>query len=412
MSKVIIVGGGAAGMMAGIAAAENGNEVHLFEKNEKLGKKLFITGKGRCNITNACDMEDLMKQIVTNSRFLYSAFHTFDNMAVMDFFERIGLPVKIERGQRVFPQSDHSSDVIKVLQRYLEQLGVHIYLNTKVNQIIEEEGRFKKIIYGNRNETMTADACIVATGGLSYQSTGSTGDGYRFAEWMGHTVTKLSPSLVALNVRESFAPELMGLTLKNVEVKLLQGKKMLYSDMGEMLFTHFGVSGPLILSASSYVAEEVLKGNDLPVIQVDLKPALSEEQLDARLLSDFDEAKNKAFKNALDKLLPQRMIDVIVSLSGIDPDKKVNAVSKEERKKLGYLLKHLELHVTGLRDYKEAVITKGGISVKEIVPSTMESKLVSGLYFVGEVLDVDAMTGGFNLQIAWSTGYAAGSSIY
>ena len=412
MSKVIIVGGGAAGMMAGIAAAENGNEVHLFEKNEKLGKKLFITGKGRCNITNACDMEDLMKQIVTNSRFLYSAFHTFDNMAVMDFFERIGLPVKIERGQRVFPQSDHSSDVIKVLQRYLEQLGVHIYLNTKVNQIIEEEGQFKKIIYGNRNETMTADACIVATGGLSYQSTGSTGDGYRFAEWMGHTVTKLSPSLVALNVRESFAPELMGLTLKNVEVKLLQGKKMLYSDMGEMLFTHFGVSGPLILSASSYVAEEVLKGNDLPVIQVDLKPALSEEQLDARLLSDFDEAKNKAFKNALDKLLPQRMIDVIVSLSGIDPDKKVNAVSKEERKKLGYLLKHLELHVTGLRDYKEAVITKGGISVKEIVPSTMESKLVSGLYFVGEVLDVDAMTGGFNLQIAWSTGYAAGSSIY
>lgn len=412
MSKVIIVGGGAAGMMAGIAAAENGNEVHLFEKNEKLGKKLFITGKGRCNITNACDMEDLMKKIVTNSRFLYSAFHTFDNMAVMDFFERIGLPVKIERGQRVFPQSDHSSDVIKVLQRYLEQLGVHIYLNTKVNQIIEEEGRFKKIIYGNRNETMTADACIVATGGLSYQSTGSTGDGYRFAEWMGHTVTKLSPSLVALNVRESFAPELMGLTLKNVEVKLLQGKKMLYSDMGEMLFTHFGVSGPLILSASSYVAEEVLKGNDLPVIQVDLKPALSEEQLDARLLSDFDEAKNKAFKNALDKLLPQRMIDVIVFLSGIDPDKKVNAVSKEERKKLGYLLKHLELHVTGLRDYKEAVITKGGISVKEIVPSTMESKLVSGLYFVGEVLDVDAMTGGFNLQIAWSTGYAAGSSIY
>ena len=327
MSKVIIVGGGAAGMMAAIAAAENGNEVHLFEKNEKLGKKLFITGKGRCNITNACDMEDLMKQIVTNPRFLYSAFHTFDNMAVMDFFERIGLEIKTERGMRVFPQSDHSSDVIKVLQRYLEQLGVHINLNTEVKNMIAEDGQFKKIIYGSRNESMEADACIVATGGLSYQSTGSTGDGYRFARQLGHTVTKLSPSLVALNIKEAFAPRLMGLTLKNVELKLLQGKKILYSDMGELLFTHFGISGPLVLSASSYTAEELLKGHELPVVQVDLKPALTEEMLDARLLADFEEAKNKSFKNALDKLLPQRMIEVIVELSGIDPDKKVNAVS-------------------------------------------------------------------------------------
>lgn len=411
MSKVIVVGGGAAGMMAAIAAAENGNEVHLFEKNEKLGKKLFITGKGRCNITNACDMEDLMKQIVTNPRFLYSAFHTFDNMAVMDFFERIGLEIKTERGMRVFPQSDHSSDVIKVLQRYMEQLGVHIYLNTEVKNVVAEDARFKKIVFG-RNEFMTADACIVATGGLSYQSTGSTGDGYRFAKQAGHTVTKLSPSLVALNIKEEFAPRLMGLTLKNVELKLLQGKKVLYSDMGEMLFTHFGISGPLVLSASSYTAEELLKGHELPVVQVDLKPALTEEQLDARVLSDFEEAKNKSFKNALDKLLPQRMIEVVVELSGIEPEKKVNAVSKEERRQLVYLLKHLTMHISGLRDYKEAVITKGGISVKEIVPSTMESKLVSGLYFAGEVLDVDAMTGGFNLQIAWSTGYAAGSSIY
>ncbi len=411
MSKVIVVGGGAAGMMAAIAAAENGNEVHLLEKNEKLGKKLFITGKGRCNITNACDMEDLMKQIVTNPRFLYSAFNTFDNMAVMDFFERIGLEIKTERGMRVFPQSDHSSDVIKALQHYLEQLGVHIYLNTEVKNVVTEEGMFKKVVYGSRNESMMADACIIATGGLSYQSTGSTGDGYRFAKQAGHTVTKLSPSLVALTVKEEFAPRLMGLTLKNVEVKLLQGKKILYSDMGEMLFTHFGISGPLVLSASSYTAEEILKGNELPVVQVDLKPALTEEQLDTRILSDFEDAKNKCFKNALDKLLPQRMIEVIIELSGIDPEKKVNAVSKEERRKLVYLLKHLTMHITGLRDYKEAVITKGGISVKEIVPSTMESKLVSGLYFAGEVIDVDAMTGGFNLQIAWSTGYVAGSSV-
>ncbi len=411
MSKVLVIGGGAAGMMAAIAAAENGNDVHLFEKNEKLGKKLFITGKGRCNITNACDMEDLMKQIVTNPRFLYSAFHTFDNMAVMDFFERIGLEIKTERGMRVFPQSDHSSDVIKVLQRYLEQLGVHIYLNTEVKNIVAEDGKFQKILYG-RNDSMTADACIVATGGLSYQSTGSTGDGYRFAKQLGHTVTKLSPSLVALNVKEEFAPRLMGLTLKNVELKLLQGKKVLYSDMGELLFTHFGISGPLVLSASSYTAEEMLKDHEMPMVQIDLKPALTEEMLDARLLSDFEGTKNKSFKNALDKLLPQRMIEVIVELSGIDPEKKVNAISKEERRQLGYLLKHLTMHITGLRDYKEAVITKGGITVKEIVPSTMESKLVSGLYFAGEVLDVDAMTGGFNLQIAWSTGYAAGSSIY
>lgn len=411
MSKVIVVGGGAAGMMAAVAAAENGNEVHLFEKNEKLGKKLFITGKGRCNITNACEMEDLMKQIVTNSRFLYSAFHMLDNVGVMDFFERIGLPLKTERGMRVFPESDHSSDVIKVLQKYLEQLGVSIYLNTEVRQIVEEAGQFKKIVYGNHKE-MEADACIVATGGLSYQSTGSTGDGYRFAKELGHTVTKLSPSLVALNVEETFAKELMGLTLKNVEVKLVQGKKVLYFDRGEMLFTHFGVSGPLILSASSYVAEQVLKGKELPILQIDLKPALTEEQLDARLLADFEEAKNKSFKNSLNQLLPQRMIEVVVALSGIDAEKKVNAISKEERRQLGYLLKHLTLHITGLRDYKEAVITKGGISVKEIVPSTMESKLVKGLYFVGEVLDVDAMTGGFNLQIAWSTGYTAGSSIY
>ncbi len=410
MSKVLIIGGGAAGMMAAVAAAGNGNEVHVFEKNEKLGKKLFITGKGRCNITNACDMEDLMKQVVTNPRFLYSAFHAFDNAAVMDFFETAGLPLKTERGMRVFPESDHSSDVIRTLQKEMERNHVQIHLNTEVEQVAISNGSFEKIIY--KGGSMEGDACIVATGGLSYQSTGSTGDGYRFARETGHTVTKLSPSLVAVVTKEQYPQELMGLTLKNITLKLVQGKKILYSDMGELLFTHFGVSGPLILSASSYIAEQILKERELPELQIDLKPALSEEQLDARILKDFEEAKNKSFKNALEHLLPQRMIEIMVRLSGIDPEKKVNAVSKEERRQLVSLFKCLPLHVAGLRDYKEAVITKGGISVKEIVPSTMESKLVSGLYFAGEVLDVDAMTGGYNLQIAWSTGYAAGSAIY
>lgn len=410
MSKVLIVGGGAAGMMAGIAAAENGNEVYLFEKNEKLGKKLFITGKGRCNITNACETEELMKQVVSNPRFLYSAFKTFDNMAVMDFFEESGLPLKTERGQRVFPQSDHSSDVIRTLQKELEKRNVAICLNTEVKEIVTEGGCFCGI--RTKDGMIAGDACIVATGGLSYQSTGSTGDGYRFAKEAGHTVTKLSPSLVAVITKESFASELMGLTLKNVTLKLIQGKKVLYSELGEMLFTHFGISGPLVLSASSYIAEASLNEQELPVIQIDLKPALTEEQLDARILKDFEAAKNKCFKNALDHLLPQRMIEVVVRLSGIDPEKKVNSVSREERRMLVQLLKGLTLHVAGLRDYKEAVITKGGVSVKEIVPSTMESKFVSGLYFAGEVLDVDAMTGGYNLQIAWSTGYAAGHAIY
>lgn len=410
MSKVLIIGGGAAGMMAGIAAADNGNEVHLYEKNEKLGKKLFITGKGRCNITNACDMEELMKQVVTNPRFLYSAFQMFDNVAVMEFFEENGLPLKTERGQRVFPQSDHSSDVIRTLQKELEKRGVKIHLNSGVKEVITEEGCFRAI--RTRDGVVAGDACIVATGGLSYQSTGSTGDGYRFAKEAGHTVTKLSPSLVAVVTKEEFASRMMGLTLKNVTLKLIQGKKVVYSELGEMLFTHFGISGPLVLSASSYIAEAMRNETELPVIQIDLKPGLTEEMLDARLLKDFEEAKNKNFKNALDHLLPQRLIEAVIGLSGIDPEKKVNSISREERKNLVQLLKGLTLHVAGLRDYKEAVITKGGISVKEIVPSTMESKLVSGLYFAGEVLDVDAMTGGYNLQIAWSTGYAAGHAIY
>lgn len=409
MSKVAIIGGGPAGMIAGIMAARNGHEVHLFEKNEKLGKKLFITGKGRCNVTNASDMQELMKQVMSNPRFLYSAFNLFDNMATMDFFEELGLTLKTERGNRVFPVSNHSSDVIRVLQRELERIGVQIHLNTEVKEVIAKDGAFHSVrILGGRE--LAFDSCIVATGGLSYQSTGSTGDGYRFAKTLGHKVTALTPSLVAVEIKENYCKELQGLSLKNIGVKLVQGKKVLYSDLGEMLFTHFGVSGPLILSASSYISAELAKEKELPVIQIDLKPALTMEQLDARVLKDFEEAKNKQYKNSLEHLLPQRLIEAVVNLSGINPEKKVNEISKEERRHLVETLKCMTLHVAGLRDYKEAVITKGGISVKEVNPSTMESKLVPGLYFAGEVLDLDAMTGGYNLQIAWSTGYAAGLS--
>ncbi|MGN0506035.1 MAG: NAD(P)/FAD-dependent oxidoreductase [Lachnospiraceae bacterium] len=412
MSKVVIIGGGPAGMIAGIAAARCGHEVHLFEKNEKLGKKLFITGKGRCNLTNACDMQELMKQVMSNPRFLYSAFHLFDNEMTMNFFEEIGLPLKIERGNRVFPRSDHSSDVIKVLQKELERLGVQLYLNTEVTEVKELNGAFRSIVFGRKGQEMEADACIIATGGLSYPSTGSTGDGYRFAKTLGHTITPLQPSLVAVEIKEEFVKQLQGLSLKNVGIRLVQQGKLLYADFGEMLFTHFGVSGPLILSASSYIASELQKGNPLPELQIDLKPALSEEQVDARVIKDFEEAKNKQYKNSLEHLLPQRMIDVIVERSGIPSDKKVNEISREERRRMVGVLKCLTLHVSGLRDYKEAVITKGGVSVREVQPATMESRLVQGVYFAGEVLDLDAMTGGYNLQIAWSTGYAAGNSQY
>ncbi len=412
MGKVVIIGGGPAGMIAGIAAARSGQKVVLFEKNEKLGKKLFITGKGRCNLTNAADMQELMKQVVSNPRFLYSAFHLFDNGKTMEFFEELGLPLKTERGNRVFPQSDHSSDVIKVLQRELERLGVAVCLNTEVVDIKQQDGKFYSVCFGKKREEMKADACIIATGGLSYPSTGSTGDGYRFAKALGHTATPLFPSLVALETEEEFVKNLQGLSLKNVGIQLVRDGKLLHSDFGEMLFTHFGVSGPLILSASSYVAAELQKGAVLPKLQIDLKPALTREQLDVRILRDFEAAGKKQYKNSLEHLLPQRLIEVIVELSGIPSDKKVNEISKEERKQLVSLLKCLTLCIKKPRGYDEAVITKGGVCVKEIQPATMESKLIKGIYFAGEVLDLDAMTGGYNLQIAWSTGYAAGSSQY
>ncbi|MFR4627177.1 MAG: NAD(P)/FAD-dependent oxidoreductase [Dorea formicigenerans] len=413
MSHVIVVGGGAAGMFAAIAAAKNGHQVTLYEKNEKLGKKIFITGKGRCNITNAADMEELFDAVVTNSKFLYSSFYGYTNQNVIDFFEDAGVPVKIERGNRVFPISDHSSDVIRALEREMKKVGVKVCLNTEVKMVEAEKGRFNKVVLKDTT-TQTADACIVATGGLSYRSTGSTGDGFRFAENVRHKVTQCFPSLVPMETKEPWICELQGLSLRNVEAKILDGKKELYKDFGEMLFTHFGVSGPLIISASSYVGKKFMDKNGQKkelTLEIDLKPALTEEQLDQRVLRDFEENHNRQFKNAITKLFPTKLIPVMLELGGIDPEKKVNSIEKEERKQFVHLIKHFRMTLTGLRDYPEAIITKGGVNVKEIDPGTMESKLVKGLYFAGEVLDLDALTGGFNLQIAWSTGYAAGNAI-
>ena len=407
MKNVVITGGGPAGMMAAITAARRGFKVTLVEKNEKLGKKLFITGKGRCNITNAGDSEDLFNSIVTNRKFMFSSFNGFSNYDTLGFFDELGLHIKIERGNRVFPESDHSSDVIGALNRELKRLSVDVRLNTEVKDIIVNGGKATGVVVkcSGKESTIQADNVIVATGGNSYQSTGSTGDGYRFARKLGHSVTPIVPALVPFNVAEDWESDLQGLSLKNVSIVVLDGKQEIYSDFGEMLFTHFGVSGPLILSASSFAARRI-KEHPLKLI-IDLKPALSQEQLDERILRDFDEEKNKAFKNSLDKLLPKKMIPVIVRLSDIDGNKKVNEITKQERQRLVSLIKGLELTLTGLRGFNEAIITQGGINVREINPTTMESKLVKNLYFAGEVLDVDALTGGFNLQVAWSTGYAA-----
>ena len=415
MNKIIVIGGGPAGMFAAIAAAEAGSQVTLLEKNEKLGKKLYITGKGRCNITNAGDMDNLFANIMTNAKFLYSAFYSYDNQRVIDFFERNGLRTKIERGNRVFPVSDHSSDVIATLQKVLKEKKVKIMLHTQVQSLLEElsvDDMSQNVVTGVKLEdgtTMQADAVIVATGGFSYQTTGSTGDGYRFAKEMGHTVTDIHPSLVPFLAKEGYVQQMQGLALKNVEVRILNGKKLLYQEFGEMLFTHFGVSGPLLLSASAAIKPSLTAG-ELSMF-IDLKPALSEEQLDHRLLREFDEAKNKQFKNSIGGLFPAKMIPVMLELSGIDPEKKVNEITKEERRCFIGLIKAFPVTLCGLRDFNEAIITKGGVKVKEVNPSTMESKLVSHLYFCGEVLDLDALTGGYNLQIAWSTGYLAGMSV-
>lgn len=426
MSKVIVIGGGPAGMMSALAAAENGHEVLLLEKNEKLGKKLYITGKGRCNITNSSDMENLFASVMTNSKFLYSAFYGYDNQMVIDFFEKEGLALKNERGNRIFPVSDHSSDVISTLQRALQRAGVDIKLYTEVEKILFEERENaaeldkkepKQIVKGvqlkhgliDGKKNILADSVIVATGGFSYQATGSTGDGYRFARELGHTVTELYPALVPFNAKEAYVKEMQGLALKNVTVRIFDDKKKLYEDFGEMLFTHFGVSGPLLLSASAMIAPK-FTSKELKM-EIDLKPALDEEQLDKRILKDFEETKNKQFKNSIGKLFPTKMIPVILELSEIDPDKKVNEITREERAAFVKLIKAFPVTLNGLRDFKEAIITKGGVKVGEVNPSTMESKKVKNLFFCGEVLDLDALTGGYNLQIAWSTGHLAGASV-
>ena len=415
MNKIIVIGGGPAGMFAAIAAAETGSQVILLEKNEKLGKKLFITGKGRCNITNAGDMDNLFANVMTNAKFLYSAFYSYDNQRVIDFFERNGLRTKTERGNRVFPVSDHSSDVIATLQKVLKEKKVKVMLHTQVQSLLMEssgEDAPENIVTGVKltdGTTMPADAVIIATGGFSYQTTGSTGDGYRFAKSLGHSVTPILPALVPLNVREEWEELLMGLSLKNIEVTFYDGDKKVFTDFGEMLFTHFGVSGPVILSASSVITGIV---KERPVrLSIDLKPAITDEQLDERILRDFSKEQNKAFKNSLDELLPKKLIPVIVMQSGIKPEKKVNEVTREERQRLVKLLKNFDMTVTSTRGFNEAIITQGGVNVKEINPSTMESKLVKNIYFAGEVIDVDAVTGGFNLQVAWSTAYAAASHI-
>ncbi len=426
MGQIVVIGGGAAGMLAAIAATGEGKQVLLIEKNEKLGKKLFITGKGRCNVTNACDIEGLFSNVCTNSKFLYSAFYSYDNQAIMELLEQAGCPLKTERGDRVFPVSDHSSDIIAALHRELQKRKVQIQYNTRVMEILTEEipecvskadGESAKSKLPTRKvigvkldngKTVKASAVILCTGGKSYPTTGSTGDGYTMAEKLGHKVTELYPALVPMNCKESWCRDLMGLSLRNVSLRMMNGKKELYSGFGEMLFTHFGITGPLVLSASSYYSKA--KTKEVTVF-LDLKPALTPEQLDKRLLRDFEENKNKQFRNSLAGLFPGKLIPVMISLSGIAGEKKASEITKAERLAFGELIKNLPLQVAGVRDFAEAIITQGGVSVKEVNPSTMESKKVQGLYFAGEILDVDAMTGGFNLQIAWSTGYLAGKNV-
>ena len=406
--KVIVVGAGAAGLMAAGRAAEKGHEVHLYEKNNRIGKKILITGKGRCNVTNDSDVEGLLDNIPGNPYFMYSAFYQLDSFGTQEFFKNLGLELKVERGKRVFPVSDRSLDVVLALEKYIKQNKVKLHLESPVESILIEDGHAAGIRLKNGKEEK-ADGVIVCTGGLSYPGTGSTGDGYRFAKAAGHHVTKLYPSLVPLKTAENWCHELMGLSLKNIEITVKNNKgKKVYTDFGEMLFTHFGVSGPVILSASRHIILTIEEGYKL---YIDLKPAMDEKKLDARLLRDFEKFANKDFINALDELLPQKLIPVIIELAEIDPRKKVNSITKEERKRLLNLIKALPLTITGVTGYNEAVVTCGGIETDEIDPSTMESKLVKNLHFAGEVLDVDAYTGGFNLQIAFSTGYTAGEFI-
>ena len=461
--QVIIIGGGPAGMLAAISSARNGNKVTILEKMDMLGKKILVTGKGRCNITSSLPIDDFIKNIPGNGMFMYSSFSNFDNQDILNILKNEGVETKIERGNRIFPVSDKADDVRKALIRVVKKLGVNIILNAKVKEILvkEEEDfilkekeqkdislkkecdevknkkmdgdnntknniidKIGKKVYGVRaiingkEETILADKVILATGGKSYPGTGSTGDGYELAQNVGHSITKIRPSLVPLTVKDNISLKLcqkmQGLSLRNVSIKFIDtnNNKVIYEDFGEMLFTHFGVSGPVILSASAHLLrykniDELLKAGKI-ILSIDLKPALSKEKLDERVLRDFKEEKNKEFKNSLDKLLPKKMIDVVIQLSEINPEKRVNEITKSERENLVKVLKELEIEISGFRPIEEAIITSGGINIKEINPKTMESKLIHGLFFAGEIIDVDAYTGGFNLQIAYSTGYTAG----
>ena len=461
--QVIIIGGGPAGMLAAISSARNGNKVTILEKMDMLGKKILVTGKGRCNITSSLPIDDFIKNIPGNGMFMYSSFSNFDNQDILNILKDEGVETKIERGNRIFPVSDKADDVRKALIRVVKKLGVNIILNAKVKEILvkEEEDfilkekeqkdislkkecdevknkkmdgdnntknniidKIGKKVYGVRaiingkEETILADKVILATGGKSYPGTGSTGDGYELAQNVGHSITKIRPSLVPLTVKDNISLKLcqkmQGLSLRNVSIKFIDTNKnkVIYEDFGEMLFTHFGVSGPVILSASAHLLrykkiDELLKAGKI-ILSIDLKPALSKEKLDERVLRDFKEEKNKEFKNSLDKLLPKKMIDVVIQLSEINPEKRINEITKSERENLVKVLKGLEIEISGFRPIEEAIITSGGINIKEINPKTMESKLVHGLFFAGEIIDVDAYTGGFNLQIAYSTGYTAG----
>lgn len=406
--KVIVIGGGAAGLIAAGRAAERGHQVHLYEKNDRLGKKIYITGKGRCNLTNNSSVEDYMEQIPGNPYFLYSAFYTFDSEKTQEFFHTLGLPTKVERGNRVFPVSDKAGDVVRALEKYVKQNHVHIHTNCPVGSILTAKGKVTGVRLKNGKEEQ-ADGVIVCTGGLSYPGTGSTGDGYRFAKAVGHKVTKLYPSLVPLCTKEAWCAELMGVSLRNIAIVIRDTKgKAVYKDFGEMLFTHYGVSGPVILSASRHLVEKLEQEY---TISIDLKPALDEKALDQRVLRDFEKYKNKDFKNALDDLFPQKLIPIMIRLSEIDPEKKVHVITREERRRFVALIKNLTVTVKGTTGYNEAVVTCGGVEVDEINPSDMQSKLVENLHFAGEVLDVDAYTGGYNLQIAFSTGYVAGNCI-
>lgn len=407
MSKVLVIGGGAAGMMAAYAAGMCGHEVTLLEQNEKLGKKIYITGKGRCNFTNASPLEEIMQAVVSNPKFLYSAFYTFSNDAVMDFFENQGMPYKIERGNRVFPVSDHASDVIRALERAMKEQDVRIRLHTQVRELLIEDDKATGVLLTD-GDKITADSLILATGGLSYPTTGSTGDGHTMAKNSGHKIVTPRPALVPLTTKEEYILRMQGLSLKNVALKIKDEKRVIYDAFGEMLFTHFGVSGPLVLSASSVLSRHFPREYQA---YIDLKPALSEEVLNERLLREFSERPNQHIKAVFQQLLPAKMIPVMIELSQISMDKPVNAITKEERRRLVGLFKAFPFTITGTRGFKEAIITQGGVSVKDIDPATMESKRIKDLYLVGELLDLDALTGGYNLQIAWSTGYLAGISI-